>query len=229
MLKCMDSLYTEELRGMVNELMIRLESVPVTKGGGSFQKFKKHGRNQSLGSSLRDHSTEESPELNLSKVDTQLNFTLEAPKRAGAGAGARARALTLALESSDSSVCHICVMQHRKRQGRLDRSDGYSALPMLRLPIMLQLCIVFSLRSLNHSWCHSVNHLCFAAHAMKGNLQVLTNVRPMNTPLKRCQTSTETLIHLLPASTSLAANCLHAAAFDGGSCSTASLLTICMH
>ncbi|KAH9285059.1 Calcium-dependent secretion activator 1 [Echinococcus granulosus] len=75
--KSMDSLYTEELRNMVNELMIRLESVPVTKGGGSFQKFKRHGRNQSLGSSLRDHSAEESPELNLSKVDTQLNFTLE--------------------------------------------------------------------------------------------------------------------------------------------------------
>lgn len=78
----MDSLYTEELRSMVNELMIRLESVPVTKGGGSFQKFKKHGRNQSLGSSLRDHSTEESPELNLSKVDTQLNFTLEVSRLA---------------------------------------------------------------------------------------------------------------------------------------------------
>ncbi|VDM35591.1 unnamed protein product [Hydatigera taeniaeformis] len=78
----MDSLYIEELRSMVNELMIRLESVPVTKGGGSFQKFKKHGRNQSLGSSLRDHSTEESPELSLSKVDTQLNFTLEVSRLA---------------------------------------------------------------------------------------------------------------------------------------------------
>lgn len=76
-MKSMDTLYIEELRNMVNELMIRLESVPVTKGGGSFQKFKKHGRNQSINASLRDHSAEESPELNLSKVDTQLNFILE--------------------------------------------------------------------------------------------------------------------------------------------------------
>ncbi|VUZ53420.1 unnamed protein product [Hymenolepis diminuta] len=76
-MKSMDTLYIEELRNMVNELMIRLESVPVTKGGGSFQKFKKHGRNQSINASLRDHSAEESPELNLSKVDTQMNFILE--------------------------------------------------------------------------------------------------------------------------------------------------------
>ncbi|KAM7536012.1 hypothetical protein Aperf_G00000095309 [Anoplocephala perfoliata] len=75
--KSTDALYIEELRGMVNELMIRLESVPVTKGGGSFQKFKKHGKNQSMNASLRDHSAEESPELNLSKADTQLNFILE--------------------------------------------------------------------------------------------------------------------------------------------------------
>lgn len=72
-LKSMDSLYIEELRNNVNDLMIRLESVPVTKGGGGFQKFKKHGRNQSM----RDHSADENPELNLSKVDTQLNFVLE--------------------------------------------------------------------------------------------------------------------------------------------------------
>lgn len=62
---------------MVNELMIRLESVPVTKGGGSFQKFKKHGKNQNMNASLRDYNAEENPELNLSKADTQLNFILE--------------------------------------------------------------------------------------------------------------------------------------------------------
>ncbi|VDD79190.1 unnamed protein product, partial [Mesocestoides corti] len=75
--KSMDSLYIEELRTRVNELMIRLEAVPVTKGAGSFQKFKKYGRNQSFSSTLRDHSSEENPELNLSKLDTQLNFVLE--------------------------------------------------------------------------------------------------------------------------------------------------------
>lgn len=71
----MDTLFLEELRGNVNELMNRLESVPVTKGGGSFQKLRKHGRNQSLNS--REHNSEDSPEINLSKVDTQLNFILE--------------------------------------------------------------------------------------------------------------------------------------------------------
>ncbi len=75
--KSMESVYVEELRTMVSELMIRLESVPVTKGAGSFQKFKKHGRNQSVSSSNRDASAEEAPELNLSKLDTQMNFILE--------------------------------------------------------------------------------------------------------------------------------------------------------
>ncbi|BHF73304.1 secretion activator [Sparganum proliferum] len=75
-LKSMEPLYIEELRSMVGELMLRLESVPVTKGGGGFQKFKKQGRNQPGSLSLRDHS-EDVPEINVNKLDIQLTFNLE--------------------------------------------------------------------------------------------------------------------------------------------------------
>ncbi|OON20419.1 PH domain protein [Opisthorchis viverrini] len=81
--KEMESLYLEELKKMVGELMLRLEAVPVTKGSSSFQKFKKHSRGQgstgpsSTASLYRDLS-EEPAEVNLkNKLDIQLNFTLE--------------------------------------------------------------------------------------------------------------------------------------------------------
>uniref|UniRef100_A0A183T2Q6 Calcium-dependent secretion activator 1 n=1 Tax=Schistocephalus solidus TaxID=70667 RepID=A0A183T2Q6_SCHSO len=76
LLKSMEPLYIEELRSMVGELMLRLESVPVTKGAGGFQKFKKQGRSQTSSLSLRDHS-EEVPEINVNKLDIQLTFNLE--------------------------------------------------------------------------------------------------------------------------------------------------------
>ncbi|CAL8078784.1 unnamed protein product [Calicophoron daubneyi] len=79
-MKDMEPLYIEELKKMVGELMLRLEAVPVTKGSSSFQKFKKHNRNQSssgAGSSGAVYS-EEPPDMSLkSKLDIQLSFTLE--------------------------------------------------------------------------------------------------------------------------------------------------------
>ncbi|VDK83570.1 unnamed protein product [Dibothriocephalus latus] len=72
----MEPLYIEELRSMVGELMLRLESVPVTKGAGGFQKFKKQGRNHTGSLSLRDHS-EDVPDINVNKLDIQLTFNLE--------------------------------------------------------------------------------------------------------------------------------------------------------
>ncbi|VEL14412.1 unnamed protein product [Protopolystoma xenopodis] len=79
--KDMEQLYIEEVRKMIGELMIRLEAVPVTKGASGFQKFKKYNRSgqmimSSPGSLLKD-STDESSELNLNKLDIQLNFTIE--------------------------------------------------------------------------------------------------------------------------------------------------------
>ncbi|TGZ60982.1 hypothetical protein CRM22_008233 [Opisthorchis felineus] len=81
--KEMESLYLEELKKMVGELMLRLEAVPVTKGSSSFQKFKKHSRGQgstgsSSAASLYRDLSDEPAEVNLkNKLDIQLNFTLE--------------------------------------------------------------------------------------------------------------------------------------------------------
>ncbi|KAA0193048.1 Calcium-dependent secretion activator [Fasciolopsis buskii] len=79
----MELLYTEELKKMVGELMLRLEAVPVSKGSSSFQKFKKHNRSQGASTSgssstlHRDYS-EDSVDINpKNKMDIQLNFTLE--------------------------------------------------------------------------------------------------------------------------------------------------------
>ncbi|CAH8485276.1 unnamed protein product [Heterobilharzia americana] len=80
--KDMESLYTDELRKMVGELMLRLESVPVTRGSSSFQKFKKVSRSQTVGTNspslnYKEHN-EEINETNFkNKIGIQLNFSLE--------------------------------------------------------------------------------------------------------------------------------------------------------
>ncbi|KAL3315571.1 hypothetical protein Ciccas_005794 [Cichlidogyrus casuarinus] len=79
--KDMETLYVDELRKMVNELMLRLEAVPVTRGGtsSSFQsKFKKINKSAGSSASLyRSETSEDSSELNLNRLDIQLSFSIE--------------------------------------------------------------------------------------------------------------------------------------------------------
>ncbi|KAH8853555.1 Calcium-dependent secretion activator 1 [Schistosoma japonicum] len=81
--KDMESLYADELRKMVGELMLRLESVPVTRGSSSFQKFKKVNRSQnpSTNSPSLSYNKEYNDEINelnsKNKLGIQLNFSVE--------------------------------------------------------------------------------------------------------------------------------------------------------
>ncbi|CAH8831513.1 unnamed protein product [Trichobilharzia szidati] len=80
--KDMESLYADELRKMVGELMLRLESVPVTRGSSSFQKFKKVSRSQTSGTNspslnYKEHNDEISETNFKNKIGIQLNFSLE--------------------------------------------------------------------------------------------------------------------------------------------------------
>ncbi|CAI2723473.1 unnamed protein product [Schistosoma spindalis] len=80
--KNMESLYADELRKMVGELMLRLESVPVARGSSSFQKFKKASRSQNSGTNspslpYKEHN-DEINELNFkNKLGIQLSFSVE--------------------------------------------------------------------------------------------------------------------------------------------------------
>ncbi|KAK4472475.1 hypothetical protein MN116_003724 [Schistosoma mekongi] len=81
--KDMESLYADELRKMVGELMLRLEAVPVTRGLSSFQKFKKVNRSQnsSTNSPSLPYNKEHNDEINelnpKNKLGIQLNFSVE--------------------------------------------------------------------------------------------------------------------------------------------------------
>ncbi|XP_051917298.1 LOW QUALITY PROTEIN: calcium-dependent secretion activator 2 [Hippocampus zosterae] len=67
----MDALYAEELRSSINLLMVNLESLPVSKGGGDFkQKLKRSSLNNSF-LDLGDQADV------LSKSDVSLSFALE--------------------------------------------------------------------------------------------------------------------------------------------------------
>lgn len=59
---------------MINELMVRLEAVPITKGTSSFQKFKKYSRYQPNAMKDLDDSSQD---VNISKLDISLNFNME--------------------------------------------------------------------------------------------------------------------------------------------------------
>nr|XP_042901984.1 calcium-dependent secretion activator isoform X8 [Parasteatoda tepidariorum] len=77
-LKEMESLYIEELRSSINQLMLNLESLPVSKTGAEgkygLQKLKRRSRSQS---SLSKEAVTDDGETSLSKLDVILSFTLE--------------------------------------------------------------------------------------------------------------------------------------------------------
>ncbi|GFY02207.1 calcium-dependent secretion activator 1 [Trichonephila clavipes] len=78
-LKEMEILYIEELRSSINQLMLNLESLPVSKGGADgkygLQKLKRY--NHRSQSSLSKEALTEDGETSLSKLDVVLSFTLE--------------------------------------------------------------------------------------------------------------------------------------------------------
>ncbi|XP_055953506.1 calcium-dependent secretion activator-like isoform X10 [Argiope bruennichi] len=82
-LKEMEILYIEELRSSINQLMLNLESLPVSKGGADgkygLQKLKRynHSRSRSQSSLSKEALTGEDGETSLSKLDVVLSFTLE--------------------------------------------------------------------------------------------------------------------------------------------------------
>ncbi|XP_029833230.1 calcium-dependent secretion activator isoform X10 [Ixodes scapularis] len=81
-LKEMESLHVEELRSSINQLMVNLESLPVSKGSAEskygLQKLKRynHSRQRSQ-ASLSKEGLSEDTETTLSKLDIVLSFTLE--------------------------------------------------------------------------------------------------------------------------------------------------------
>lgn len=81
-LKEMESLHVEELRSSINQLMLNLESLPVSKGSAEskygLQKLKRynHSRQRSQ-ASLSKEGLAEDTETTLSKLDIVLSFTLE--------------------------------------------------------------------------------------------------------------------------------------------------------
>lgn len=81
-LKEMESLHVEELRSSINQLMLNLESLPVSKGSAEskygLQKLKRynHSRQRSQASLSKEGLTEDT-ETTLSKLDIVLSFTLE--------------------------------------------------------------------------------------------------------------------------------------------------------
>lgn len=81
-LKEMESLYIEELRSSINQLMLNLESLPISKGGadGKYGLYKikryNHSRSRSQ-SSLSKEALTEDGETSLSRLDVVLSFTLE--------------------------------------------------------------------------------------------------------------------------------------------------------
>ncbi|XP_015909587.2 calcium-dependent secretion activator isoform X8 [Parasteatoda tepidariorum] len=78
-LKEMESLYIEELRSSINQLMLNLESLPVSKTGAEgkygLQKLKRY--NHRSQSSLSKEAVTDDGETSLSKLDVILSFTLE--------------------------------------------------------------------------------------------------------------------------------------------------------
>ncbi|XP_055953507.1 calcium-dependent secretion activator-like isoform X11 [Argiope bruennichi] len=79
-LKEMEILYIEELRSSINQLMLNLESLPVSKGGADgkygLQKLKRYNH-RSQSSLSKEALTGEDGETSLSKLDVVLSFTLE--------------------------------------------------------------------------------------------------------------------------------------------------------
>ncbi|XP_053377993.1 calcium-dependent secretion activator 1-like isoform X14 [Mercenaria mercenaria] len=76
--KEMESMYTDELKAQINLLMANLESLPVSKSGGSdsrLQMLKRYPRTQHTSLSKMDISEDNEP--GLSKFDVVLSFTLE--------------------------------------------------------------------------------------------------------------------------------------------------------
>lgn len=76
--KEMESMYTDELKAQINLLMANLESLPVSKSGGSdsrLQMLKRYPRTQHTSLSKIDISEDNEP--GLSKFDVVLSFTLE--------------------------------------------------------------------------------------------------------------------------------------------------------
>nr|XP_042901986.1 calcium-dependent secretion activator isoform X10 [Parasteatoda tepidariorum] len=81
-LKEMESLYIEELRSSINQLMLNLESLPVSKTGAEgkygLQKLKRYNHSRSRSqSSLSKEAVTDDGETSLSKLDVILSFTLE--------------------------------------------------------------------------------------------------------------------------------------------------------
>ncbi|XP_077497152.1 calcium-dependent secretion activator 1 isoform X5 [Amblyomma americanum] len=78
-LKEMESLHIEELRSSINQLMLNLESLPVSKGSAEskygLQKLKRY--NHRSQASLSKEGLTEDTETTLSKLDIVLSFTLE--------------------------------------------------------------------------------------------------------------------------------------------------------
>ncbi|CAG2163259.1 unnamed protein product [Oppiella nova] len=79
-LKEMECLFLEEVRSSINQLMVNLESLPVSKGGADsrygLQKLKRYNH-RSQASLAREGLVEDTEIATLSKVDVLLSFTIE--------------------------------------------------------------------------------------------------------------------------------------------------------